>query len=149
MKKSKMIISIVMLIVIAATVAFWIIYFSDIFARYGNKIDNGIFLTFVIAAFTVIFEGDICFDIIYFTSDKSKKTKLKNVLNLICIISASIFTVSWLVGSAGLADWLTINILLIYIFTVILPAFIVCVNSRMVYFVCFLVGRAKPIKTEK
>lgn len=148
MKKSKNIISVVMLIVIAATVAFWTVFFSNMFAPYENKIDNGVFLSLVIALLTVIFEVDIWFDLVYLVSDKSEKTKLKNVLNIICIISASIFTVSWLVGFARLADWLPINFAVMYILVVIVPALIVCVISRTIYILCFLAERSKTIQTE-
>ena len=97
MKKGRtvaIVISAVMSLVIVATAVFWVLYISKIIPNMhlGLRIAG--------AVLNVACEIDILFVLIYFTSDKWEKTKIKSVFNIICAVFGAIYSADAILSCA-------------------------------------------------
>lgn len=101
MKTKKIVIIAVFVLLMIATAVFWAVTFSNMIAENKAEIArtgiekgiNYLGLKILVAALTVVFEADVLYDVLYFISDKSKKTKQKTVFNIICAVLCGLYSI--------------------------------------------------------
>ena len=153
MKTKRIVFIIIAVIVVAATAAMWAVFFSSNIADAEAKgimihlLDLQIFG----CALTVVFELDILFGVLYFTSEKSKRTTAKTVINIICAVAASLYTLVILCASEVLGismsfiygESIAAYIAWMIMFIAVVASPIVIVALRIAYVVLSLKNRKK------
>lgn len=101
MKTRKLVIIGIFVLLMIATAVFWVVSFSNLIAENKAEVErtgiergiNYFGFKILVAALTVVFEADVLYDVLYFISDKSKKTKQKTVFNIICAVLCGLYSI--------------------------------------------------------
>ena len=101
MKTRKLVIIGIFVVLMIATAVVWTVTFSNLIAENKAEVErtgiergiNYFGFKILVAALTVVFEADVLYDVLYFISDKSKKTKQKTVFNIICSVLCGLYSI--------------------------------------------------------